>query len=371
MKSISQFKKVITDWVQERAPIEKSLPFLTEKSVPVHKHSLWYYFGGATLFLFAVQVATGLLLLFYYQPTPSSAYESVRFIMTQVRFGWLVRSVHSWSANMMIGAMFIHMFSVFFTKAYRKPRELTWLSGMGLFFIVLGFGFSGYLLPWNTLAFFATKVGTEIAGVTPFVGKWILLFLRGSEDVTGATLSRFFAIHVGILPAIVTLLLGAHLLFVQMHGMSKPIEDANKISDTPSEKKKTTIPFIPNFILRESIVWLLVFCVLITLATIFPWELGEKADPFSSAPAGIKPEWYFTYMFQTLKYIPAKIFSIDGDLLGIMAFGLGFLLWTLTPFWDRKSSREQKNIWVAWIGWIIVIYISVMTFMAYRPSPMK
>ena len=208
MNKKSDKKEKLLNWFQERAPIEKSLPFLKEKAVPVHKHSLWYYFGGATLFLFGVQVITGLLLLFYYQPTAASAYESVQFIMTQVRFGWLVRSIHSWSANLMIGALVIHMFSVFFTKAYRRPRELTWLSGMGLFFIALAFGFSGYLLPWNTLAFFATRVGTEIAGVTPIIGKWLLTFLRGSEDVTGATLSRFFAIHVGILPATITIFLG-------------------------------------------------------------------------------------------------------------------------------------------------------------------
>lgn len=367
MKLSSNLKTKITDWFQERAPIEKSLPFLKEKSVPIHKHSLWYYFGGATLFLFIVQVVTGLLLLFYYQPTSATAYESVQFIMTQVRFGWLIRSVHSWSANLMIGALFIHMFSVFFTKAYRKPRELTWLSGIALFFIVLAFGFSGYLLPWDTLSFFATKVGTNMAGLTPLIGHWLLIFLRGSEDVNGATISRFFAIHVGVLPAIVTILLGTHLLMIQMHGMSKPIQDSTSSTGNTGEKKDKSIPFIPNFIMRESIVWILVFCVLITLATLFPWGLGEKADPFASAPAGIKPEWYFIYMFQTLKYIPDTILSVPGELIGLMAFGLGFFLWTLTPFLDRKSSRGQINSWVTWIGWLIIIYISVMTFLAYRP----
>ena len=175
-----------------------------------------------TLFLFIIQVLTGILLLLYYRPTPNDAFESVQYMMTQVRFGWLIRSVHSWSANLMIFTAFVHMFSVYFLKAYRKPRELTWVSGMLLLFIVMGFGFSGYLLPWNTLAFFATKVGTEMAGSIPVVGKWLLIFLRGGEEVTGATLTRFFGFHVAVLPGLATLLLAIHLLLVQQLGMSVP-----------------------------------------------------------------------------------------------------------------------------------------------------
>jgi len=149
-----------------------------------------HYFGGMTLFLFTVQVVTGILLLLYYRPSSENAFESVQFIMTEVKFGWLIRSIHSWSANLMIATLFIHMFSVFFLRSYYPPREITWLSGVFLLFIVICFGFSGYLLPWNKLAFFATKVGTEIAGVVPVVGRPIMRFLRGGDDVTGATLTR-------------------------------------------------------------------------------------------------------------------------------------------------------------------------------------
>ena len=160
------YRKTLT-WLDERFGAGSVEEFLRHKTVPVHRHTIWYYFGGMTLFLFIIQVLTGILLLLYYRPTPNDAFESVQYIMTQVRFGWLIRSVHSWSANLMIFTAFVHMFSVYFLKAYRKPRELTWVSGMLLLFIVLGFGFSGYLLPWNTLAFFATKVGTEMAGSIP------------------------------------------------------------------------------------------------------------------------------------------------------------------------------------------------------------
>ena len=175
------YRRIMT-WLDERFGAGSVEDFLRHKTIPIHRHTVWYYFGGMTLFLFIVQVLTGILLLLYYRPTASDAFESVQYVVTQVQFGWLIRSVHSWSANLMILTAFIHMFSVYFLKAYRKPRELTWVTGMLLLFIVLGFGFSGYLLPWSQLSFFATKVGTDIAGVVPLIGPFLLRFLRGGDD---------------------------------------------------------------------------------------------------------------------------------------------------------------------------------------------
>src|SRR6266545_7991979 len=304
----------LLEWLEERLGWRAVQRQIDHKEVPQHRHSIWYYFGGMTLFLFSVQVATGILLLLYYRPSAEAAFESVQFIITEVKFGWLIRSVHSWSANLMIATAFIHMFSVFFLRAYYKPREMTWLSGAFLLFIAICFGFSGYLLPWNKLAFFATKVGTEIAGVVPIVGRPMLRFLRGGDDVTGATLTRFFGFHVAVLPATATVLIAIHVLLVQMHGMSVPPSLAGK----PVKKMK----FVPNFLLRDLIGWILAIGVLAALAALFPWELGEKADAFAPAPAGIKPEWYFLFMFQTLKLLPAKIWRFDGEVIGIMAFNV-------------------------------------------------
>src|SRR5688500_45246 len=175
-------------WLDERLGINTLWDLARKKEVPHHRHSVWYYFGGMSLFLFIVQVVTGILLLLYYRPDAENAYESVQFIVTEVQFGWLIRSVHSWSANLLILTLFIHMFSVYFMSAYRAPREMTWVTGVLLLFLSIGFGFSGYLLPWNELAFFATKVGTDIAGDLPVIGHFTLRFLRGGDDVTGATL---------------------------------------------------------------------------------------------------------------------------------------------------------------------------------------
>jgi cytochrome b6 len=302
-----------------------------------------------TLFLFIIQVCTGILLLLYYRPSAEEAFESVQFIMTEVQFGWLIRSIHSWSANLMIATMMIHLFSVYFTRAYREPRELTWIT----------FGFSGYLLPWNTLAYFATKVGTDVAGQVPLAGHLITRILRGGEDVTGATLSRFYGIHVAVLPLLTTGILGLHLFLVQKQGMSVPPEIERSGQPTPS------MPFVPNFLLRDLVGWLSALAVLGALAAYFPWELGVKADPFAPAPAGIRPEWYFMYMFQTLKYIPAKIGPLDGEMVGVLGFGLGGLFLFLVPFLDRKTARGEESPLFFWLGIGVVIYIVVLSVLGY------
>ncbi len=335
---------------------------LRHKRVPLHRHTIWYYFGGMALFLFVVQILTGILLLMYYRPTAGGAFESVQFIMTQVKFGWLIRSIHSWSANLMILIVFIHMFSVFFMKAYRKPRELTWITGMLLFFIVLAFGFSGYLLPWNTLAFFATKVGTDMAGFVPFIGKWLLVFLRGGKEVTGATLTRFFGFHVAVLPGLATLLLAVHLLLVQRLGMSVPPGVEKAIEE--GKQPERSMPFFPNFLLRDIMGWYGALGVLGALAAIFPWELGVKANPFGSAPAGIHPEWYFLFMYQTLKYLPARIFFINSELLGLMGFAVAGAIWVLVPFLDYKKGFGRVTRFFTGLGIFALGYIIVMSALA-------
>src|SRR3989304_5996437 len=167
-------------WLDARLGLEEISKIAGKKEVPVHRHSIWYYLGGMTLFLFVIQIATGTLLLFYYRPTAETAYESVQFLMAEVQFGWLVRSIHAWSANLMIFALFLHLFSVLLLKAYRPPRELTWVSGFVLFAVALGFGFTGYLLPWNELAYFATRGGDS-------GGRWLRAAggARGRERVRG------------------------------------------------------------------------------------------------------------------------------------------------------------------------------------------
>lgn len=347
-------------WFDERLGISPAIEFASHKEVPVHRYTVFYYLGGMTLFFFIVQVVTGILLMLYYRPSAEEAFESVAFLMTTVQFGWLIRSVHSWSANLMVFFAMIHLASVYFMKAYRKPRELTWITGAILLFLIMGFGFSGYLLPWNKLAFFATKVGTDIAGAVPVIGEWALRFLRGGERVTGGTLSRFYGWHVAILPAITTVFLTLHLLLVQVKGMSVP----PALENDPGEKQK--MKFFPNFALRDLFGWTVALGVLAALAALFPWELGEKADPFAPAYRDIRPEWYFVSMFQTLKLVPGGDFAgIEYEAMAILAFSLAGAALVFIPFLDRNVDRKGRSPGFTIVGILGLIYVVAMSCWGY------
>ena len=356
----------LSNWLDGRLKLGSLRAVAEHKVVPVHRQSVFYYLGGMTLFFFLIQVVTGMLLMLYYRPSAQEAFESVEFIMTTVPFGWLVRSIHSWSANLMVFFAFVHLVTVFFMKAYRPPREMTWITGALLLFIIMAFGFSGYLLPWNQLAYFATKVGTDIAGAVPVIGEWALRFLRGGDRVTGGTLSRFYGWHVAILPLLTTLVLGAHIAMVQVHGMSVPpqVEKA-KGSQVPG------IKFLPHFLLRDLFGWILALGVLATLAALFPWELGSKADAFAPAYKDIKPEWYFMFMFQTLKLVPGgQILGVEYEAIPILGFGLGALVLLLVPFLDRGVAKNGRSPGFTVAGILVVAYMIGMTVWGYRsPVP--
>jgi quinol-cytochrome oxidoreductase complex cytochrome b subunit len=352
----------IVDWFDERLDLNGVRHFVAEKGVPLHTQKVWYYLGGLTLFLFAVQVFTGILLLLYYRPAATEAYESVQFIVTRVPFGWLIRNIHSWSANLLIAAAFAHFFSVFLLKSYRKPRELTWVSGVLLLFLMLGFGFSGYLLPWNELSFFATKVGTGIAGAVPLAGHFLLRLLRGGDDVTGATLSRFFGLHVAVLPAITTILVAVHLLLVQRQGMSVPLGVDRRLK--PGEQLRQ-MPFFPNYVLRDVLAWYVALAVLAALAAFYPWELGRKADPFAAVPPGIRPEWYFLAMFHTLKLIPSHVLGLEGEHLGVIAFGMIAVTLVFVPFLDRRSRRGTSSPFFTTLAVAGLVYLVVFTILGH------
>jgi cytochrome b6 len=352
---MSTWREKALAYLEPRFQVSALWEFAKKKKVPEHKHSFWYFFGGICLFLFIVQVLTGMLLLLYYTPSVDAAHESVQFIMSQVQFGWLVRSVHSWTANILIGVIFVHMFSAFFLKAYRPPRELTWMTGFLLLVLFMAFGFSGYLLPWNELSFFATRVGTDIAGVIPFVGKALKTFILGGLEVSAAILTRFFWLHVAVLPAAALLIMGIHIILVQTLGMSKPI----------GVRVSKEISFFPDFILKDSLGWLLILVVVGVVCVFLPWEIGPKADPFASTPLGIKPEWYFTFMFTTLKLVPAHILKIEGEVLAILGFMFGGLLFMLVPFLDRRATQEKRSPVFTAIGLAVLAYIVVLTALTY------
>ncbi len=206
------------DWLDERVGWRQIWEVIFLRQIP--KVNWFYTLGSATLFLAVNQAVTGILLTIYYVPTPDHAYDSVQYITTQVAMGWLIRGLHHWGASAMVVVVVLHMLRVIFYGAYKYPREVTWMTGVVLLLVVVGFGFTGYLLPWDQKAFWATTVGTRIAGTPPLIGDYLLKIMRGGPDLSAVTLARFFGTHVWVLPATLALLVGAHLYLVIKIGIS-------------------------------------------------------------------------------------------------------------------------------------------------------
>jgi quinol-cytochrome oxidoreductase complex cytochrome b subunit len=346
-------------WLDERLGLHEVVDYAKKKTVPQHRHTFWYYWGGVSLFLFGVQAITGCLLLVYYRPG-TEAYDSVQRITQNTDFGWLVRSVHAWAANLMVLSVLVHMFRVFFWRAYRKPREFGWWTGLAMLGVVMVFGFSGYLLPMDDLSFFATKVGLEIPCSMPIAGPIVSTLVRGGPEVTEVTMQRFFALHVFVLPALLAGLLGVHLYLIMNHGSSIPQSE----EAVPTAKRRS-IAFFPSFALRDAIAWIVVLSVLIVLAAAFPWKLGPQADPLASAPKGIHPEWYFMSQYQVLKVLGNVIPGQAGEFAGVGLFTAAGLLWGLIPLLDREGASVKRARTIAWIGLVAVVGLIAMTVWGY------
>ena len=212
-------------WVDDRLGLSGIYNVVLDRKVP--KVNWWYTLGSASLFLFFLQAVTGIFLAVYYVPSTKDAYNSIQYIMNDVAFGWLIRGIHHWGASLMVLFVFLHMLRTFFYATYKFPREITWLTGVILLLTTLGMGFTGYLLPWNQRSYWATVVGTEIAGTVPLVGDFILRVLRGGSDLSGVTLARFFAVHIWFLPAIIVALIGVHMYLVIRIGITAVPKDGD------------------------------------------------------------------------------------------------------------------------------------------------
>lgn len=345
----------VAAWFRARLDWGPLAAILRQKTVPVHRHDWVYLLGGTSLFLFVMQIASGVLLMVYYQPAEGTAHESVHRIASEIPSGWLVRSVHAWGADLFIAAVGLHALVKLFARAYRRPRELTWVSGMLLLFAALGFGFTGYLLPWTELSYCATLVGTQIAGTVPVIGDGIVHVLRGGAQISGDTITRFYAGHVIVLPLATGALLFVKVALIQAQGLSIPC------GMSPRDVRGSR-PFFAEYLLLELGVWLVLFGIIVTLASLFPAELGAKADPRRAAPAGIKPEWYFLFMFQLLKHVP--------EWAGVSLCGLGALFFVLVPFLDRRANREEHSRWLTGLFVVLIAVAGCLQFLAWRtPSP--
>ena len=212
----------VYDWFQERLEIQAIADDITSKYVPPHVN-IFYCLGGITLTCFIVQVATGFAMTFYYRPTVTEAFASVEYLMTEVNFGWLIRSVHRWSASMMVLNMILHVCRVYLTGGFKKPRELTWVTGVLLASVTVPFGVTGYSLPWDQVGYWACKIVTGVPDAVPIVGGLIVQVLRGGVSVGQSTLTRFYSAHTFVLPVVAAVLMLTHFVMIRKQGISGPL----------------------------------------------------------------------------------------------------------------------------------------------------
>jgi len=309
--------------------------------------------GGMLLFLTAQQILTGILLMVYYRPTTDEAYESVRFLMLKASFGWLIRGLHAWGATLMIAVLVLHMLRVFVLGAFKKPRELTWVGGVLLFFTTLGFGFTGYLLPWNQLSYWATTVGTEVVASIPAIGHGLGVLVRGGEAVGQETLSRFYVVHVVVLPWLLVLLVVVHIVMIRTQNLASLDRVGEELPPQPGKG----VRFSPEHLSRELVVFPLFFALLVALVILYPPDVGVKADS-TVTPEGIKPEWYFLPTYQFLKYLP----KLAGLALSAVPPAL-LLFW---PFLDRTRARRpsQRKLSVS-LGLAALFLTLLLGFVGY------
>ena len=334
----------VAGWFRERLPVSgRQLREFTNEPVPNHLKRWWFCLGGTPLYLFMIQIITGILLAFYYQPAPATAYESVRYITDEAAFGWYLRGVHKWAATLMIAAVILHQMRVFFTGAYRKPREINWLIGMFLLCCTLLLGFTGYSLVFEQLSYWGATVGANITDNVPIVGGFLKRMMLGGEVYNERTLSRFFILHGAVLPVTMVLLIAVHMTIIRLQGVTE-----FRFEDEP-EGKPRHFSFFPDHFFTELIIGLVLMILLSTLATIFPAGMGPRADPLTT-PEVIKPEWFFYVMFRWLKIFP--------ETLAVLSTGFLVFIMFVWPFIDARIRTRWKgseaSVYIG-IGAVIVI----------------
>ena len=340
--------------IDERTGLRTNLQHFLFEEVPAS--SGWHQiFGSVAMFLILVQFFTGAMLAFNYAPTPGDAYDSVRYIMTEVTGGRLMRGLHHWGASMIIVIVVLHMLQVFIWGAYKKPREATWIVGVILLLLTLAYGLTGYLLPWDNRAYWGTVVTTQIGATVPLAGPYVSRLLASAGDIGVVTFARFYAAHVLLLPPITLLLIVFHVYLVRRHG----------VAPNPDDAKKPKKMFFPEQVFKDTVAVFVAFAILFTLAIVAKLPLERMADP-SDTTYIPRPEWYFLFLFQTLKVFEGPLEVVGTVILPTVAI----LALILTPFIDRSKlvfvrqrTLAMGVVVLAGLGW------GGLTMAALRSTP--
>lgn len=332
--------KAIVDWLESRTGLESAVKRFLYEDIP--KSSGWHQvLGSLALFGFLLQAFTGVLLAFNYAPTPGEAYNSLKYIITELTGGRVIRNLHHWGASLMVIVVVLHMIQVFVWGAYKKPREATWMAGVTLLLVTLAFGLTGYLLPWDNKAYWGTVVTAQIAASAPLLGEYVQRLLGSDSSIGVVTFARFYALHVLLLPPITTLLIVLHVFLVRRHGVA------------PKPGEVETKKFFPEQVFKDTLAIFIVFAALVVVSIVLDAPLGRLADPTDTSYIP-RPEWYFLFLFQTLKFFEGSLEIIGSVVLPTLAILALFLV----PFLDRGSAAPVKRrlgaigvVLVAIAGW--------------------
>ncbi len=346
----------IIDWIEHRTGLETAIRNFLYEDIPAS--SGWHQIiGSAAVFFFIIQVFTGGLLAFNYAATPGDSYNSVRYIMTELTGGKLIRGLHHWGASMMLIIVVLHMTQVFLYGAYKKPREATWMVGVVLLLVVLVFGLTGYLLPWDNRAYWGTVVTTQITGSAPVLGPYLTRLLGSEGGVSRVTFSRFYAMHTILLPPLVMILIGIHIYLVRKHGVAPAVGDV-----APRRK------FFPEQVFKDTVGVTIAFIILFTLAVVAEVPLGRLADPTDTAYIP-RPEWYFLFLFQTLKFFKGPLEVVGAVVLP----GVAVLTLFLVPFIDRgpmvRLGKRTFAFGVAFLSAVAWTGLTTAAVMTTPPNP--
>jgi ubiquinol-cytochrome c reductase cytochrome b subunit len=373
----------IGQWLEERTSLGAVGRAIFLRNVPLGVGVL-YTLGFAAAFVFALQIFTGVVLMLYYAPTPDHAHDSVAYVTNEVPFGRIVRGLHHWGSSAMVVLVVAHLIVVFTLAAYKRPREVTWLLGVALLVLTLAFGFTGYLLPWDEKAYWATSVGTNMIGTVPFAGEFLLRVARGGVELGASTLTRFYALHVLVLPAVTAVLIAAHVALVIRHGVSvppslwhsewqaaPPLPGPKGRPDPAAEAaryaafKQAGRPFWPDVIVEDLCIATVVFLVLLSLTVRAGVPLEAPADPTNTSYIP-RPEWYFLFLFELLRYFPGHLEWVGVVLLPLLAL----LVLVLLPFVDRGPERRlSRRPFAGAVAAVLAVGVSYLTAAAVLTTP--
>jgi ubiquinol-cytochrome c reductase cytochrome b subunit len=365
----------LVGWVDRRFPLTSTIKaHLTEYYAPKN-FNFWYFFGSLAMLVLVMQILTGIFLTMHYKPSATEAFASVEYIMRDVFGGNIIRYMHSTGASMFFVVVYLHMFRGIIYGSYRAPRELIWLFGVGIFLVLMGEAFFGYLLPWGQMSYWGAQVITSLFGTIPFIGPDVAEWLRGDFLTSDATLNRFFAFHVIALPLVLLGLVAVHLVALHEVGSNNP--DGVEIKENKDKKTGIPldgIPFHPYYTVKD-LVGVVVFLIVFASIAFFLPEMGGyfleannfiPADPLKT-PAHIAPVWYFTPYYSILRAVPPVL---NSQFPGVIAMGLSVVVFAFLPWLDRspvKSIRYRGKLYKRWLAAFVVSFF-ILGYLGTVPS---